>query len=234
MSQQVYDGVHKDWRKLDARVVEDRSMKTRAITYIREGDLYIAFRGTDNAKNALLDLAAVYPVELANSDPIKGTLCGGFILAYQSLRESLLDDVKRRMNESSFKGVYLTGHSLGGAMATYCAIDLADMGLNIKKLVTFGQPACGAKNFKKNANRVLGRDTHIRFVHRFTSDLKIEVKDLVVDYPLQIKDAVWTHSGTKKAIRPLNKDGKEINEIVRSALDMHRIDGYKWTIDKTY
>ena len=57
--------------------------------------------------------------------------------------EYLIDDLKKNPNET----LYLTGHSLGGAVATLVAIRLCDMGIdtNRMKVITFGAPAVGNK-----------------------------------------------------------------------------------------
>lgn len=43
--------------------------------------------------------------------------------------------------------VVLTGHSLGGALAVLCALDLHRTFNNIDHLTTFGQPRVGNGNF---------------------------------------------------------------------------------------
>lgn len=57
------------------------------------------------------------------------------------LKEFLLDDLKNNPEEI----LYITGHSLGGAVAMMTAIRLADSGadMNRIKVITFGAPAIG-------------------------------------------------------------------------------------------
>lgn len=61
------------------------------------------------------------------------------------VKEYLLDELKKNPAET----LYITGHSLGGAVALMTAVRLCDSGadMNRIKVVTFGAPALGNKNF---------------------------------------------------------------------------------------
>lgn len=67
----------------------------------------------------------------------KGGIHEGFWLAYQSLKPQML----RVLQSIRPKHLWITGHSLGGAMALACAIDLTtNENMAFDGLVTFGQP----------------------------------------------------------------------------------------------
>jgi hypothetical protein len=113
----------------------------------------VAFRGTtiqDAAGNYILqdvihDLASAF---LSDFKDCNGVLLGkagmGFITAYDKLRNStemkFLDDIKTAA-EACPGGLIVTGHSLGGALATLCAVDFLLSGkVKNPKLITFGAP----------------------------------------------------------------------------------------------
>jgi hypothetical protein len=84
--------------------------------------------------------------------------------------DSLLRDDVRRPN--SLEALYLTGHSLGGAMATIMAIMLVtekryeDIAAKLKGTYTFGQPMVGSPELAAacDGHPTLGRDV-IRYVY---------------------------------------------------------------------
>lgn len=65
-----------------------------------------------------------------------GRFHSGFTDAYSLVKA----DVRRYIDESKPDNVWVTGHSLGGAMAVACGIDLTLNGNAKPTLVTFGQP----------------------------------------------------------------------------------------------
>jgi len=95
-----------------------------------EGDVVIAFRGTDGFPAILQDLKVI------RRQTAEGGLHGGFASGYDDLHDSLVSQLRR----SRPKRVWLTGHSLGGALAVVAAWKLADAGFRIGGIVTFGQP----------------------------------------------------------------------------------------------
>jgi triacylglycerol lipase len=74
----------------------------------------------------------------------------GFVTAYFSVRDQIQDYVKTHQ----ITHVAVVGHSLGGALATLCAVDLqfnfADLAIEI---YTFGSPKVGNKGFEESFNR---------------------------------------------------------------------------------
>jgi triacylglycerol lipase len=74
----------------------------------------------------------------------------GFITAYFSVRDQIQDHIKAKQ----ITHVAVTGHSLGGALATLCAVDLqfncADLAI---EAYTFGSPKVGNRGFEESFNR---------------------------------------------------------------------------------
>ncbi|CAA9587170.1 hypothetical protein AVDCRST_MAG81-4429 [uncultured Synechococcales cyanobacterium] len=74
----------------------------------------------------------------------------GFATAYLSVREKIHDYLKNHAASS----VTITGHSLGGALATLCAVDVQYNFPNVAiSIYTFGAPRVGNAGFRDSFNR---------------------------------------------------------------------------------
>ncbi|MGB7084240.1 MAG: lipase family protein [Phormidesmis sp.] len=92
----------------------------------------------------------VYPATYGEpSRPVK--MHSGFISAYLSVR----DEIHRQIAQSSATRYIVTGHSLGGALATLCAVDLQyNFGDRISiEAYTFGSPRVGNAAFAESYNQ---------------------------------------------------------------------------------
>ena len=84
----------------------------------------------------------------------------GFVDAYLSVREQ----IHNYLRSHAAPRVTVTGHSLGGALATLCAVDAQYNFSNIKiDIYTFGAPRVGNSGFRESFNRRVP-DSH-RFVY---------------------------------------------------------------------
>ena len=105
---------------------------------------FIAFRGTQGIKDILTDANAIrVKMDLDKiPDESRPSVHWGFLKQYRSIETHL----------ASFMGdietIHITGHSLGGALATLCAMSLShrypDMFIT---LTTFGCPRVGCDDF---------------------------------------------------------------------------------------
>ncbi|MEL6135893.1 MAG: lipase family protein [Cyanobacteria bacterium J06626_23] len=90
----------------------------------------------------------MYPNEYADpSRPVK--MHSGFIKAYISVREQ----IHQQVQQSGITQWWITGHSLGGALAYLCGLDLQynfDLGVQV---YTFGAPKVGNEAFVESYNR---------------------------------------------------------------------------------
>ena len=86
------------------------SVCAQAVVYTRKKQCIIAFRGTANLRDAFMDM---------NLQPLKsriGTVHSGFWRYYETVLKNLLKDLDEILMGKRRK-VYITGHSLGGALA---------------------------------------------------------------------------------------------------------------------
>jgi triacylglycerol lipase len=108
--------------------------------------LVVAFRGTDSILDILADVDyAQSPLSLSPGLPSAGNTHLGFTAVYFSFRDALIQAAQQQSNMP----VFVTGHSLGGAIATLAALDLAVNATNLPRptMYTFAAPRIGDPQF---------------------------------------------------------------------------------------
>lgn len=113
-----------------------------------EHDLVIAFRGTEARR--FTNIAEDLEANLVQSTTRTGKVHHGFQHALENLWPGLLALLKQRLKQQT---VWLTGHSLGAAMAVLAANRLHDepeLGVRPKAVFTFGCPRNGDRHFSRS------------------------------------------------------------------------------------
>lgn len=108
-------------------------------------EIIIAFRGTSSTSNWISDAIATQ----VNFKYISGNSLThrGFTDIYDSARSQIMTALTKL---SPIKTLYITGHSLGAALATLCAIDIAaNTYYHSPSLYTYGSPRVGDPTFSK-------------------------------------------------------------------------------------
>jgi len=124
------------------------------------GARVVAFMGTNANLETWIDDILLVPTSCYSDEGCNGCNCHpGFYNTYHSIASDVLIAVQ---NLPSGK-LIITGHSLGAAQATHCAIALHTHGLAIDHLYTMGQPRVGNDAFANWYDR-LGLD-HWRVTH---------------------------------------------------------------------
>ena len=135
---------------------------------------FVVFRGTDELKDAFDDID-IRRTQLGD-DKNRAKVHLGFYKQYQVVREALMTVLETHAGD--YEEVYVMGHSLGGALATLAAPDIASL-MPDKKVHchTFGSPRVGDDAFveyfdKRVAScwRVFNQEDPVRLVpisHRF-------------------------------------------------------------------
>ncbi|KAI9489134.1 lipase [Zychaea mexicana] len=158
--------------------------------------IYVAFRGTSSIRSFVVDVVFLpvdYPVA-------KGTkVHKGFLESYNSVRDDLIKTVLEQAGQYPDYEIAITGHSLGGAQAVLCALDLLNTNgtqfspVNLK-LYTQGQPRVGDSAF---ANYLL--NTKISY------ERLVNKRDLIPHLPPGFMN--FLHSGSEFWI---NNDGVQV------------------------
>jgi triacylglycerol lipase len=130
--------------------------------YLLESDdtIILAFRGTTSTADTVSDLiASQIPYPWFSNG---GNTHRGFTEIYATAREQIIDALAK---SDSHKKLIITGHSLGGALATLCALDLAYNTKFAAPIVyTYGSPRVGDPTFAAAYNQ------KIAFNHRIMID----------------------------------------------------------------
>lgn len=108
-------------------------------------EIIIAFRGTSSPTDWISDIiASQKKFRYIKEDCLTHR---GFTDIYSSARNGIFSALTKL---SSNKKLYITGHSLGAALATLCAIDIAvNTSYSSPNLFTFGSPRVGDPAFAK-------------------------------------------------------------------------------------
>jgi triacylglycerol lipase len=152
------------------------------------GDMVIvAFRGSKEIEDWLTDFdvdRVAFPV---------GAVHHGFSRAIRDIFDSLKSALQDPFARPVRPALYITGHSLGGALAVLAAFLLTQDGFDVQGVYTFGQPRVGDSLFCAAYDRQLG-DRTFRIVNQ--ADIVPRVPGLLLGY---------RHAGQKYFISPFHK-----------------------------
>ena len=166
---------------VDATLIEQRELPSGASYFVAcdrtTAAIYVVFRGTANIGNVFSDLnvallempwlAATCASEKTEQPEAPADMNGivkghaGFVELYLSLRPLVLEATLRAQTRAqagefasalSEPAVYATGHSLGGALATLFALDMAST-LSQLRVYSFGSPRVGDEAFARSFDR---------------------------------------------------------------------------------
>eukprot|EP00842_Homolaphlyctis_polyrhiza_P002073 jgi/Hompol1/2867/HPOL_006200-RA len=117
--------------------------------------IVLAFRGTRNLDNWIKDLMAANSTgtnQTTRADaefpgsPAESRVHMGFLAAWEFLRDDAIARVGWHLNQNPDYTILVTGHSLGGAIATMASVDLvtrANINANKIIIMTINQPRVG-------------------------------------------------------------------------------------------
>lgn len=170
-------------------------------------EIIIAFRGTSSTTNWLSDINAVQKkFKYLKEDCLTHR---GFTDIYSSARDEITAVLGRL---SPDKTLYITGHSLGAALATLCAADIAsNTAYNAPRLYTYGSPRVGDPAFANAFGKYVR--SSLRFANLF--DVVTYAPPTIFKLPRYEKKYYYTHVQTLSALSFQN-GSVGLNHVIRS------------------
>lgn len=105
--------------------------------------LILAFRGTERA--ALRDWMT--DIDVVQITDFGGKVHRGFTFALYSVLHQIANEL--RILRDNYQPLFITGHSLGGALATLATVILEEMNYPVQGIYTFGSPRVGDQVFSQ-------------------------------------------------------------------------------------
>ncbi|HOM16306.1 MAG TPA: lipase family protein [Thermoguttaceae bacterium] len=159
----------------------------------------VVFRGTDDQADWLVNL------DCRTAETPHGTIHKGFYEAYHATpnpQQSLRSQILARLKEGAPKYLWITGHSLGGALALVCAYDLIENEkFPVNGVLTFGQPMVVQPQLGEYLDQLL--------VRRYT--YFVNGKDIVPRVPptyVHCGARIWFHDGQIERFAPLRSPSR--------------------------
>ncbi|KAM3144303.1 hypothetical protein pb186bvf_003467 [Paramecium bursaria] len=146
--------------------------------------IIVSFRSTQNLNNFINDLKF-----MKSQYPCDGCFVHkGFLETYVDMQSRLLDKIQIIQDQNPSLKLTLTGHSLGGALATLTAIDLELLNIKVDTFYIFGSPRVGNKQFAQFFQQVVRTKQKVRITHH--EDIVPHLPPLNLDYQHAIKE-IW-------------------------------------------
>jgi pimeloyl-ACP methyl ester carboxylesterase len=140
--------------------------------------MVLVFRGSTEFKDWVIDVAL--PLVSGKSIlGVEGKVHAGFAYSLASEWRQIQAAIDRMGGAN--KPIYVTGHSLGGALATLAAYKLAHEGYPVAALYTFAAPRSGDRQYSDWGSELL-KDKNFRFIND---------QDLVPRYPPRAESLSW-------------------------------------------
>lgn len=162
-----------------------------------ELNFHIVFQGSTSIQDWILNLAAFTTPVMHEQSRVFAMAHKGFVQQYTRARKTILN----RLKLLDVDNIYITGHSLGGAIGAICLHDLYYNEMESAKLhlTTFGCPKVGNEQFNKDLLATEAIMTH--FIHKNDIVTKIPwwLEALPGDkiimkrsiFPLSVSDHFW-------------------------------------------
>lgn len=162
-----------------ATVIQDGGTDTQAVIWKNPQDMIVAFRGTRSLRNFVTDIRARRVPLFPGSE---AEVHEGFQRALNSVCEALHSSVEQLAGGPGAPRLWITGHSLGAALAKLFAIRCK---LAIAGVYTFGEPRVGNAAFRDYYDALLKSCTF----------RVVDGEDFITRIPWLL--GMYRHSGTE-------------------------------------
>jgi hypothetical protein len=187
-------------------------IRTLVVRSCEKKFVIVAFRGTElnilqrfqgTINDWMYGCFAMNLVNWKKDKPELGKCHNGFLRHYSSIAEELFCDVRKYFDDGYT--IIFTGHSQGGALASYCVLDCAERLPQYRSnmfLITFGSPNIGNSAFVEYFNSCILESQIAHYITSFPSAL--DVRDCVTQVPL----AIFGYCQTKGTVRYVKANEK--------------------------
>ncbi|KAL8500433.1 hypothetical protein ACS0TY_020143 [Phlomoides rotata] len=197
-------------------------------------DVVIAYRGTATCMEWLENLRVTLtnlPSDDVASDDYESMVQSGFLSMYtsstgtrNSLQDTIRDEIEKILQKYADEplSITVTGHSLGAALATLTAHDIATTFKHapLVTVVSFGGPRVGNKNFRSQLEksgtkvlRIVNSDDPITKVPGFVLNEEANgdqkaAAGLLNWVQKRVEDTQWVYAEVGEELRLSSRDGK--------------------------
>lgn len=160
--------------------------------------IYVVFRGTQTAaewiNNVRVDQVA-YPF-IGNG----GNSHRGFTEIYDTVHESIVGTVSSLLASAFYSTLYVTGHSLGGALAVLAGPELSEKTALRPTMYSFGSPRTGDPTFRQSYSERVAQSWRIINANDLVPTLPPEKTVIIVDGN-QVKELAYVHVDSERIVR---------------------------------
>jgi triacylglycerol lipase len=209
--------------------------------------IILTFRGTDTLK----DWLGNFDIDLVGG-PLGGKVHEGFArslsLIWKDIQMTLdvlqprpvatkADLVQGIQREVKAPSLWITGHSLGGALATLTAARLREKDQSVHGLYTFGSPRVGDRDFQEEFNGDF-RSKAFRFVNRNDAVTRIPMRSMFYSHVGQLfyideDDTIHTDpSFWYRFVDGIKVRLNDVADLDLSTIENHKIEYYIRGIEK--
>ncbi|MGC9940696.1 MAG: lipase family protein [Verrucomicrobiota bacterium] len=131
-----------------ATIKDCRTNAQALVTLNEDGDLIIAFKGSTTPRDFLQDAKLIMrPLDWTGNFSF-AEAHAGFLEDFMAIADATANEVKSSLTAHNPERIYVTGHSLGGALAILGALEFQRQKLPVTGVYTFGQPRVGNACFR--------------------------------------------------------------------------------------
>ncbi|WP_127584443.1 lipase family protein [Paenibacillus koleovorans] len=179
-------------------------------------EIIVAFRGTSSQSDWMSNAMARQVKYKYAKDA--GWTHHGFTEIYSSARKNVLAALAKL---SDSKRLFITGHSLGGALATLCALDVAsNTKFRTPVVYTYGSPRVGNQTFADAFNK------RVSVGHRIANQYDVVPHLPPVVYPLPLDGTIYYYMHVRELSQLTFQDGSmAANHIIADYFnDLSKLD----------
>ncbi len=141
--------------------IADAKTNARALVVLDDdGDIIVAFKGSSTPRDFLQDTKFMMRRPDWSLDAFPALIHGGFLEDFDAIAGAVIGQVKNCLAAHPQARLYVTGHSLGGALAILGALEFHRQKLTVAGVYTFGQPRVGNAVFRTIYDTALREVTH--------------------------------------------------------------------------